>query len=609
LVTLARDSVSDDPRTLVDLIRMRARLQPEFVGYRFLPDGDSRALELTYAELDRQARAIAARLQSRVPRGGRALLQIQSDLNFIVAFAGCLYAGVIPVPTMVPHRNRPIDGLCAIAEDCEPDIILTTAGILASMNPALTTAPALQGRPWLAVDAIATPDAGRADSDAWREVEIGRQEIAFLQYTSGSTSAPKGVMVSHANILHNQSMIRDACGHSERTVVVGWLPFFHDMGLIGNILQPLYLGVPCTLMPPAMVLQRPLRWLQAISRYRATTSGGPNFVYDLCVTRIKPEQAASLDLSSWCLAFNGSEPVQRETLERFSRAFAPSGFRADAFHACYGLAEATLRVCDHSAKPAPILLDVDADALERNRAVPANGAAAVRHLVGCGSASEFHDVQTVIADPATRRRMPEGDVGEIWIKGPNVAQGYWRNKQATERTFQARLKSGEGPFLRTGDLGFVHDGELFVSGRLKDMVIVLGRNIYPHDIELVVRNSDPALESCVGAAFIAEINGKESLIVAQEVRASFRRTIDPNAVRRTIRENIARHFDIGVQDIVLLAPGGVPRTTSGKVRRRACADYYRRDDWPAEKVDGRVGKAGPQSAIEATQSPEFDGAT
>ena len=581
---------------------MRARLQPDVVGYRFLPDGDARELELTYAELDRQARAIAARLQSRVPRGGRALLQIQSDLNFIVAFAGCLYAGVIPVPTMVPHRNRPIDGLCAIAQDCEPDIILTTSSILAGMNPALTTAPALQGRRWLAVDAM------DEDAPAWRDVEIAPEEIAFLQYTSGSTSAPKGVMVSHANILHNERMIRDACGHSERTVVVGWLPFFHDMGLIGNILQPLYVGAPCTLMPPAMVLQRPLRWLQAISRYRATTSGGPNFVYDLCVTRIKPEQAATLDLSSWDLAFNGSEPVQRETLERFARAFAPSGFRAEAFHACYGLAEATLRVCDHSAKPAPILLDVEADALEQNRAVPANGTAAVRHLVGCGSASEFHDVQTVIVDPATRQRVPHGAVGEIWIKGPNVAQGYWKNTEATAKTFEAQLDSGEGPFLRTGDLGFVHDGELFVSGRLKDMIIILGRNIYPHDVELVVRNSDPALESSPGAAFVAEINGKENLIVAQEVRASFRRTIDPNAVRAAIRANISRHFDIGVQDIVLLAPGGVPRTTSGKIRRRACSEYYRSGAWPADKIDV-IGKTDSTSAIAATPSPELEGAT
>ena len=602
-MTLARDSVSDDLRTVVDLFRMRARLQPDFVGYRFLPDGDARELELTYAELDRKARAIAARLQSRVPRGGRALLQIQSDLNFIVAFAGCLYAGVIPVPTMVPHRNRPIDGLCAIAQDCEPDIILTTSGILDSMNPALTTAPALQGRPWLAVDAL------DGDSAEWREVEIAPEEIAFLQYTSGSTSAPKGVMVSHANILHNERMIRDACGHSERTVVVGWLPFFHDMGLIGNILQPLYVGAPCTLMPPAMVLQRPLRWLQAVSRYRATTSGGPNFVYDLCVTRIKPEQAASLDLSAWDLAFNGSEPVQRETLERFARVFAPSGFRAEAFHACYGLAEATLRVCDHSAKPAPILLEADADALEQNRVVPADGTAAVRHLVGCGSASRFHDVQTVIVDPATRQRVPDSTVGEIWIKGPNIAQGYWKNPEATAKTFQARLDNGEGPFLRTGDLGFVHDSELFVSGRLKDMIIVLGRNIYPHDIELVVRNSDPALESSPGAAFIAELNGKESLIVAQEVRPSHRRTIDPQAVRATIRANISRHFDIGVQDIVLLAPGGVPRTTSGKIRRRACSEYYRNDSWPAEKIDTRAGQAGSQSAIAATPSPELEGAT
>ena len=435
-MTLARDSVSDDLRTVVDLFRMRARLQPEFVGYRFLPDGDSRALELTYAELDAQARAIAARLQSRVPRGGRALLQIQSDLNFIVAFAGCLYAGVIPVPTMVPHRNRPIDGLCAIAEDCEPDIILTTSSILAGMNPALTTAPALQGRPWLAVDAM--------DGEFRRVARTCRSRRRRSRSFSTRRAPParrKGVMVSHANILHNERMIRDACGHSERTVVVGWLPFFHDMGLIGNILQPLYLGAPCTLMPPAhgaaaaaalaaghLALSRDDKRRSEL-RVRSLRHAGSN--------PSRPHRSISPPGSSRSTAPSRFS-VRRSSASRgrsLRAAFAPRPFTRATGSPKRRCASATAR-----RKPRRSSLDVDADALEQNRAVPANGAAAVRHLVGCGSASEFHDVQTVIVDPATRRRMPDGAVGEIWIKGPNVAQGYWRNQQATAKTFQAAAR-------------------------------------------------------------------------------------------------------------------------------------------------------------------------
>lgn len=570
---------TDTPATLVELMQLRARLQPDAVSHRFLVDGESRTVEITYSELDRRARILAARLRTLVAPGDRALLQL-AGLDFLLGFAGCLYAGIVAVPAPIMRRNRSALALTAIVEDCDPGVVLATEATRATLCATLPPNSPLLDRPWLAIDAVTTaPPSG--DSP----VKIAAETIAFLQYTSGSTSLPKGVVLSHGNLIHNQGLIQAACGHSDATVVVGWLPLFHDMGLIGNLLQPLYLGVTSNLISPELVLQKPLRWLSAIDRYRATTSGGPNFIYDMCVSRITREQAAELDLSCWTVAFNGAEPVRADTLARFAELFAASGLRPSTHQPCYGLAEATLRVTGAPTRSGPSILDVARAPLERDRLELAPTKSEARTLVGCGAANGFGEVRIKIVDPGNRRCLPPGRVGEIWIGGPNVAQGYWQRAAETEDTFRARLADGDGPFLRTGDKGFVHEGELFVTGRIKDMIILFGRNIYPQDVEQVVQDSSDALGRGRGAAFTAETNGREELIVVQEISMAARHSFDPAGLSAAIRRNVALHFDLAVREVVLLAPGGVPRTTSGKVRRYACRERFLRHDWPARALN------------------------
>jgi acyl-CoA synthetase (AMP-forming)/AMP-acid ligase II len=403
--------------------------------------------------LDLQAFAIATSLQNLGASGERALLIYPPGLEFIAAFFGCLYAGVVAVPAYPPRRNQSLSRLQSIVADAGATIALTTKTVLSNVERQFTQSPTLQALHWLATDNIASDLA-----QAWLQPAISSDTLAFLQYTSGSTGTPKGVMVSHGNLLHNEQMIQQAMQHTEKTIVVGWLPLFHDMGLIGNVLQPLYLGIPCILMSPVAFLQRPLRWLQAISRYKATTSGGPNFAYELCVSKITNEQRETLDLSSWDVAFNGAEPVRAETLERFATAFEPYGFRREAFYPCYGMAETTLLVSGGLKAALPVLTTVQGDALEQHRVVSASGENdEVRTLVGCGQT--LLEQQIVIAHPDTLTRCQPPFVGEIWVWGNSVAQGYWNRPEETQTTFRAYLAdTGEGPFLRTGDLGFLQDG-------------------------------------------------------------------------------------------------------------------------------------------------------
>ncbi|MEG3960560.1 AMP-binding protein, partial [Microcoleus sp. herbarium2] len=381
---------------------------------------------------------------------------------------------------------------------------------------------------------------------------------------------PKGVMVSHGNLLHNEQMIQQAMQHTEKTIVVGWLPLFHDMGLIGNVLQPMYLGIPCILMSPLAFLQRPLRWLQAISRYKATTSGGPNFAYELCVSKITYEQREALDLSSWDVAFNGSEPVRAEMLDRFATAFEPCGFRREAFYPCYGMAETTLLVSGKLKAALPVLKTVQGNALEQHRVVSASGENdGVRTLVGCGQT--LLEQQIVIAHPDTLIRCQPTEVGEIWVWGNSVAQGYWNRPEETQTTFRAYLvDTGEGPFLRTGDLGFLQEGELFVTGRLKDLIIIRGRNHYPQDIELTVEQSHPVLQLNRTAAFSVEVNGQERLVVAYELERTSRRNLDVDEVVGAIRKAVSQQHDLEVYGVLLLKPGSIPKTSSGKIQRHAC---------------------------------------
>ncbi len=588
--------------TLVQLLRLRAEFQPRQRAYTFLANltvqGEAEELPLTYEELDQQARSIAAQLQYVAPPGARALLLYPSGIEYIQAFFGCLYAHVIAVPTYPPRRNRPNDAFMALIRDSQATVVLTTKAVLEDLQGDITQSPDFRGVTWLATDGIA-----RDASKHWREPDVRPETLAFLQYTSGSTGNPKGVMVSHANLLHNEQMIQQAFRHTEQTIVAGWLPLFHDMGLIGNVLQSLYLGVPCILMPPMAFLQKPFRWLQAVSHYRATTSGAPNFAYDLCARKVTEQQAASLDLSCWEVAFSGAEPVRAETLERFASRFAPYGFRREAFYPCYGLAEATLLVSGGEQTAAPALYAVEADSLEQNRVAPAAGDSDnPRTLVSCGWPWDTQRIAVV--DSECFRRCPDGQVGEIWVAGPSVAEGYWNRPEETRQTFHAYVQdTHEGPFLRTGDLGFIQHGELFVTGRLKDMIVIRGRNYYPQDIERLVQESHPALEEGRGAAFSVDRMGEERLVVAQEIKHTYRRSLDVAEVTGNIREAVAHQFGLDVLAVVLLKSGGVQRTSSGKIQRRTC-----RANFLANRLD--LFETGtPQAVFSANDSNVMIGAS
>ncbi|MBW4450085.1 MAG: fatty acyl-AMP ligase [Spirirestis rafaelensis WJT71-NPBG6] len=568
--------------SLIDLLSYRALNQPNQIAYTFLVDGETEEVSLTYRELEEQARAIATILQSSTATGERALLLYPQGLEFITAFFGCLYAGVVAVPAYPPRQNHSLLRLEAIVEDAQASVVLTTASVLSNASQQISQSPELAVLRWVATDEISINL-----TQVWQKPFVSGDTLAFLQYTSGSTGKPKGVIVSHENVLYNQKMIQHAMQHSEKTIFVGWLPLFHDMGLIGNMLQPLYLGIPCILMSPVAFLQRPVRWLQAISRYKATTSGGPNFAYDLCARKITPEQRAELDLSSWDVAFNGAEPVRAETMERFAAAFESCGFRTSAFYTCYGMAETTLIVSGGLKTALPVLTTVKADALEQNQVLePAcEENEAVQTLVGCGQT--LLEQKIIIAHPETLKRCQPDEVGEIWVSGANVAQGYWQRPIETQNTFQAYLADthvsvseagrdgaqagrSPGPFLRTGDLGFMKNGELFVTGRLKDLIIIGGRNHYPQDIELTVEKSHPALRLGCSAAFAIEVNGQEQLVIAQEVERQYIRKLNVDEVIGNIRQAVSEQHELQVYAVVLLKTGNIPKTSSGKIQRHAC---------------------------------------
>ncbi|ARV58014.1 AMP-dependent synthetase [Nostocales cyanobacterium HT-58-2] len=556
--------------TLVELLSYRASIQSEQKAYTFLQNSETEAESLTYEALHLQAQAIAARLQSLDAFGERALLLYQPGLDFIAAFFGCLYAGVVAVPAYPPRRNQSLSRLQAIAQDAQAKVVLTSTKLLSSLqSSSIQEGLELAGLHWLATDGLSTDIASN-----WQPQELDSDTLAFLQYTSGSTGTPKGVMISHGNLLHNEQTIQKAFGHTEKTIGMGWLPVFHDMGLIGNVLQPLYLGFHCILMSPVDFLQKPIRWLQTISKYKATTSGGPNFAYDLCIRKVTPEQLNNLDLSSWEVAFTGAEPVRAATLEEFAFKFAPCGFRKEAFYPCYGMAETTLIVTGGQKTALPITCNVEKAALEQNRIVKAHTTNEdTQTIVGCGQSPS--DQKVVIVDPQSLTLCTPEQIGEIWVAGPSVAQGYWNQTQETEKTFRAYLADiGEGPFLRTGDLGFLQDGELFITGRLKDVIIIRGQNHYPQDIELTVEKSHPSLRAGCGAAFAIDFQGSERLVIVQEVERSYLRKLNVQEVVGQIRQKIAAQHGLEVYATVLVKTGSIPKTSSGKIRRRACRDEF-----------------------------------
>lgn len=555
--------------TLIDVLAEHSRDRPKALAYTFLVDGEHIGSQITYGELDRRARAIGATLQQLGATGERVMLLYPSGLAYVAAYLGCLYAGCVAVPMFPPHRKRSGERLQTVVADAQATLALTTDTLMLQAAAWQEHTPGLQSLHWLATDAI-----DEAMAAAWERPRLSPDTLAFLQYTSGSTSAPKGVMVSHGNLMHNQRILQQTCEHAAETVCVSWLPLYHDLGLIGKALHALYVGGHCVLMTPTAFLQRPVRWLQAISAFKATYSAGPNFAYDLCVQKITAEQRSALDLSRWNIALSGAEPIRAETLNRFAETFAPCGFRRETFYPAYGLAEATLLVSGGRKAARPIVQAVQKTALAQHRIVPARpDDPTAQTLVGCGQTQLAQQLRVV--DPATCRPCATGQVGEVWVAGPSVAQGYWQNAAATAQTFQAHVAdSGEGPFLRTGDLGCLRDGELFITGRIKDMMIIRGNNHYPQDIEETMEKSHAALRPGCGAAFSVEVEGEERLVVVQELERSYRSTLsvktDFREVTTAIRQAISEGHGLRVYAILLLRAGSVPKTTSGKIQRQAC---------------------------------------
>ncbi|MEM6610977.1 MAG: fatty acyl-AMP ligase [Cyanobacteria bacterium P01_C01_bin.72] len=593
--------------TVVEIMLLRSDQQPNQHAFTFLSNGETEATTLTYLQLDQGARRVAAQLQAQGLTGKRALLLYPAGLDFLVAFFGCLYAGVIAVPVYPPRRNQNLSRLLSIVHDAQPGIALTTAFILSDIERKWNSDDELIQLQLLATDTIENSGVGAKLAMS----SVTPDSLAFLQYTSGSTGMPKGVMVTHENIIHNQQLIKTAFGHSNQSIGVGWLPLFHDMGLIGHVLQPIYVGIPSILMSPLAFLQKPIRWLKAISKYRASTSGGPIFAYDLCVQKVKPEQIPDLDLSSWDLAYSGAEPIRAETLERFAQKFAQCGFKQQAFYPCYGLAETTLFTTGGDKYQQPVIQGIKAEELERNYAVASETSVAEsRAFVGCGR--PYLDTTVDIVDPESLTRCEKGQIGEIWVSGGSIAAGYWNHPAATKETFQAYLRdTGEGPFLRTGDLGFLLDGELFVTGRIKDVIIIRGQNHYPQDIEMTVQKSHPALRPNCGAAFTVEFKGSERLVVVQEVERSYLRKLNVNEVVGNIRQAVTAEHNLQLFASALVKTGSIPKTSSGKIRRHACrAEFLTGNlnvvgDWsqnPLAKMNFRHLQADVESLLDKVQA-------
>jgi acyl-CoA synthetase (AMP-forming)/AMP-acid ligase II len=590
-------------RTLVDLLQQQAERYQDKVAFSFSYNGDDEGKsQLTYRELDLKARAIAASLQEQGAAGKRVLVFCRPGLDGIAGFFGCVYAGAIAVP--VHERLAP--RLSSVVPDAQASFALAAPEMPAEIKTAVDTLVGwIDGQPlqWCVND----PAAGNPEN--WLAPDVDASTTAMMQYTSGSTRSPKGVVLTHRNLLHNLAAIHEACQGDDQEIAVYWLPPHHDMGLIGAVLEKLYIGCTTVLMSPGAFIKRPMRWLEAISHHRGTYTNAPNFAYDLCVERSSAKERAALDLSSLSTAMNGAEPVRAVTLQAFAEAFAPAGFRPEAFMPAYGLAEATLLVSGGSESRLPVVHHVDRSALGEDRVVDAapDEPTAVA-LVGCGRPRGGQ--QVVIVDPENRQRCGTDEVGEIWIAGPSVGHGYWANPDETEQTFAAYLSdTDEGPFLRTGDLGFLRGGELFITGRCKDLIIIRGANYYPNDIELTVQDCHPAFLSGRGAVFAvtSEPNAAEQLIVVQEVDRQVGE-IKLDEMVDAIQAAITEHHGIQADSVILVDPMRIPTTSSGKIQRSACRQQFLDHDletlaeWYAPLPPTRAGSPEEAALTELVQA-------
>lgn len=562
-----RGSPADDPANLADLLQARARDHAERIAYRFLSDGEEETDSVTYAGLDRRAREIASVLRTQLDVGDRALLVYPAGIDFISAFFGCAYAGVVPVPVCPPERARHMPRLNRVIEDARAGVAMTTSAVRAEIMER-THGGTETLASWLETDA------GKLEiATASPPHEAGLGDLACLQYTSGSTTDPRGVMVTHGNFIANLTLARWRLRCSPDTVAVAWAPNFHDLGLVLGLLTPLFAAGSCVILPPLAVAKRPLQWLRAMSRYRANLSGGPNFIFDLCVRKISREQRAELDLSHWEAAYIGAEPVRFQTMERFTREFEECGFRSSTFRPGYGLAEATLMVSIRGPEPPrPAVLWADREALREHRVVETANPAKAQPVVGCGP---IESISALIVEPEEKTPCAAGSVGEVWLAGPSVTAGYWNRPEQTEAVFGAQLRSGDGRrFLRTGDLGFLRNGEIYLTGRRKELIIINGRCHYPQDIEATVAISHPSLRPGCGAAFAVSSDAGDRLVVVYEVRNDPLDAAQAADITGAIRRAVAAEHGVRVADVALLQQGGTFKTTSGKIQRNACREAY-----------------------------------
>jgi acyl-CoA synthetase (AMP-forming)/AMP-acid ligase II len=553
--------------TVLDVLEHRARVHGERTAFIYLEEGESEEGRLSFAELAGRHRAVAQALRREGLEGKRVLLFYLPGLDFVTAFFGCLAAGVVPIAVNPPLPTERTSRIHAIVDDAGAAAVLTAGNLLPVLQAWLSQDERLASLPLLSTDALD----GAVDGPESRRP--AREDLAFLQYTSGSTTLPRGVRVGHDNLMANLECIRHTIQLDERSVSVTWLPCFHDMGLINGVLEPVYAGCLSVMMSPLAFIRRPRRWLETISHYRATHSGGPNFAYDLCVRKIPAREREGLALGSWRQAYLSAEPIRRDTLERFHEAFAAQGFQRKAFYPCYGLAEATLAVTGGSLEAEPLIRSVDNTALEQGRVVEVSeGTQGSTPVVGCGTAGL--DTEVLLVDPETRRRVAPDRVGEVWVRGPGVARGYLGRPEESRETFEARLDTGEGPFLRTGDLAFKRGEEVFIVGRLKDVLIIRGRNYYPHDIEWTVGQCHPALRAGCAAAFLVEEQGQEKLILAQELQREAQESASLEELIGEIRQTISEQYGLQLHRAVLVRTGGIPRTSSGKIQRRLCRTLF-----------------------------------
>ncbi|QNK68497.1 non-ribosomal peptide synthetase [Variovorax sp. PAMC26660] len=571
------------PRNFVAHLRALADRRADDVWLTVVDevDGVYSELPITYAVFERRVRALAARLQQQFAKGDRALVMLDNGDHYAVSMLACFYCGVIAVPVFPPESTRPqhLARLTGVATDSQARCVLTSAAFSASMAAA--------GNQFGNVTIVAVDAIDPALVDAWQPFEPGDEDIAFLQYTSGSTSAPKGVIVTHGNLMANEHAIQVGMGIGPDDKFVSWAPLYHDMGLIGGLMQPLYSGIPLVLTSPRYFLERPVRWLELISRHRGTLSGGPDFSFRLCLDRVKDAQLAQLDLSSWRVAYTGAEPVRADTELDFIERFAPAGFDPGAVYACYGLAEATLFVTGGRRGGGMVARGFSADGLAGGSGTPSEDGAL---LVGCGAVAIHHEVE--IVDPATLSAQAPGRIGEIWVHGPSIGAGYWGKERESRETFVERAGRR---WLRTGDLGFVCDGELYVTGRIKDLIIVRGHNIYPQDIERVIEAEVDAVRKGRVAVFTASGPDGEGIGAAAEVSRSMQKLVPPQVLVEALSAAVSEVFGEPLSAVLLLNPGGMPKTTSGKLQRSACRASWldRSADAYAIYESGAFIKGGP----------------